>query len=303
MSEMKDYVEKSLREIVLGDVLAEAKSVDDWWDKLPGKRRSRVVSILGMSKGKDKSLFSKLEPDEQEEISAYYRKYKGKVEGINIEPGVILSEMSDPSAPYKSLNDAAKVTGNPVYKKGRTEIWFMTKEGWHKYSVGRSRDGVDPSVKDPGNLGTHKLLGSISATDKEQIFMAMQGEMWSPQAQARNLILGKGLVHTSMSVGDVIKIGNRAWMVDMRGFRELGKGKTEGREFHGDELSEAGGLSHPQLTPDVVKAARTYLQSRSKSLASISLGLAKHVRKETGKPLGMPAVAMLLGQFMSMEGL
>jgi hypothetical protein len=51
----------------------------------------------------------------------------------------------------------------------------------------------------------------------------MQGMFWSPEGQARDLIKGKKLVHTSMSVGDVIKIGSKVWMVDTVGFYPLKK--------------------------------------------------------------------------------
>jgi len=71
------YIRESLRE----KVLAESKSVEEWWDRLPGKRRLKVVAILGLSKGRAKVIYSKLNPDEQSEISAYFKKYKGKVEG------------------------------------------------------------------------------------------------------------------------------------------------------------------------------------------------------------------------------
>lgn len=85
--DMRVYVRESLLKSATGnDVqLTEAKSVEAWWDRLPGKRRKKVVNILGMSKGKDGKLFAKLDADEQAEISAYYKKHKGKVEGFEDE--------------------------------------------------------------------------------------------------------------------------------------------------------------------------------------------------------------------------
>jgi hypothetical protein len=43
-------------------------------------------------------------------------------------------------------------------------------------------------------------------TTCEQTFIRMQGENWSPQGEARDLIASKGLSHTSFSVGDIVQI-------------------------------------------------------------------------------------------------
>ena len=51
---------------------------------------------------------------------------------------------------------------------------------------------------------THVLLMETTITDPEDIFVAMQGHVWSPYGEARELIRAKGLCHTSMSVGDVV---------------------------------------------------------------------------------------------------
>ena len=50
---------------------------------------------------------------------------------------------------------------------------------------------------------THVELRSVQAESLGAVFMAMQGERWSPNGEARTLIRAKGLEHTSMSVGDV----------------------------------------------------------------------------------------------------
>lgn len=53
----------------------------------------------------------------------------------------------------------------------------------------------------------------------ERIFVAMQGENWSPNGEARPLIRSKGLEHTSMSVGDVIVVnGGRLYIAERFGF-------------------------------------------------------------------------------------
>lgn len=42
------------------------------------------------------------------------------------------------------------------------------------------------------------------AWDLQNLYVFMQGENWSPNGEARDLIKGLGLKHTSMSVGDII---------------------------------------------------------------------------------------------------
>jgi hypothetical protein len=50
---------------------------------------------------------------------------------------------------------------------------------------------------------THQYLGFMLAQDLEDLYMRMQGDVWSPEGEARGLITLLGLRHTSMSVGDV----------------------------------------------------------------------------------------------------
>ena len=46
----------------------------------------------------------------------------------------------------------------------------------------------------------------LHARGMEEVFMEMQGEMWSPNREARPLIRKLGLKHTSMSVGDIVLV-------------------------------------------------------------------------------------------------
>jgi hypothetical protein len=51
----------------------------------------------------------------------------------------------------------------------------------------------------------------------------MQGEVWSPNGEARGLIEAKGLLHTSMSVGDVVVGPDGVHVVAMFGFELVEK--------------------------------------------------------------------------------
>lgn len=66
----------------------------------------------------------------------------------------------------------------------------------------------------------------IVAKDIDHVFHNMQGEVWSPNGEARELIRSLGLWHTSMSVGDVVLDfdGEKGWQCDRIGWIELPKG-------------------------------------------------------------------------------
>lgn len=75
------------------------------------------------------------------------------------------------------------------------------------------------------NEETHSSLKTVYTDDVESVFYRMQGEIWSPNGEARELIQGKGLKHTSMSVGDVaVDVqGDVMWQADMAGWKEVRK--------------------------------------------------------------------------------
>ena len=50
---------------------------------------------------------------------------------------------------------------------------------------------------------THRKVASLEADSLDEAYEKMQGEVWSPNGEKRNLISMLGLHHTSMSVGDV----------------------------------------------------------------------------------------------------
>ena len=97
-----------------------------------------------------------------------------------------------------------------------TEIWYMNCTGWNEKA-----ENIDwkPTLADLKK--THVFLGTTRETDFERIYAMMQGESWSPKGEANSFIEGKDLQHTSMSAGDVIKIGDKAWIVAWCGFEEI----------------------------------------------------------------------------------
>jgi len=85
--------------------------------------------------------------------------------------------------------------------------------------IGVKKRNCLPDIK---NLKkTHVLLGSVKGTNKEKLFDPLQGEKWSPNGEAYDLIDQSGTMHTSMTVGDIIEIQDKFYMADLRNFREL----------------------------------------------------------------------------------
>ena len=118
---------------------------------------------------------------------------------------------------YKSLNDASKYEDG--LRKGMTEIWYAKPSPTNGVHYDRLKSkGMLP---DPRNLKkTHVLIGKIKERNLEKIYDMMQGENWSPNGEAYDLI-SKTDTHTSMSVGDIIVVGNKVVFVDGIGFKEL----------------------------------------------------------------------------------
>jgi hypothetical protein len=115
-----------------------------------------------------------------------------------------------------------------VYPAGETEIWYWKNDFAIDAMMGAkfmTKQGVMPTPDSvPDN---YTLIGKIRETNPDKIFHMMQGEIWSPEGQANDMIRASGTGHTSMSVGDIIHVGNKWLMVDRFGFHELGNEPLE----------------------------------------------------------------------------
>lgn len=96
------------------------------------------------------------------------------------------------------------------------QIWYATPEF--------SRNGG--AINARHLVATHVHLKDIERDggleQLEGIFRDMQGEVWSPNGEARPLIAAKKLSHTSMSIGDVVVVNGEAHAVASFGFQALG---------------------------------------------------------------------------------
>jgi hypothetical protein len=123
---------------------------------------------------------------------------------------------------YGTLSDAAHVTGDDRYRGGLTKIWYAPENYPNDYLFGSEWLRNMGKLPTPETIPrTHKLIGSVSEKDPDAVYAMMQGEVWSPRGQARELIKRLGLEHTSMSIGDIVQRGKKFYMVDRFGFYEL----------------------------------------------------------------------------------
>ena len=69
---------------------------------------------------------------------------------------------------------------------------------------------------------THRHVLDLDAESRDAVYLAMQGENWSPNGEAMDLLISLGLNHTSMSVGDVVRDDEGVyWMCDSFGWSRV----------------------------------------------------------------------------------
>ena len=112
---------------------------------------------------------------------------------------------------YRDLNDAACYESTLGF--GDTEVWYQKPETFQQ----QSKDFNFEALRE-----THVFLGRVKDRDVDALFRLMQGEIWSPNGEAREMIYEKHLSHTSMSIGDIIKTPDGIiHVVEMIGFAKL----------------------------------------------------------------------------------
>lgn len=167
-------------------------------------------------------MFDQLKPESKELMQRLLNTKKG-FEELVAELAKVQEQVTEAAEQYASLNDA--------YPSGDTEIWYWLSDNARDYMMGYDFLKKQGTEVTPETIPTtHALIGRIRETDPEKIFSMMQGDSWSPEGQARDMIKRSGTGHTSMSVGDVIRVGNKWLMVDRYGFKDIG-GANESVDF------------------------------------------------------------------------
>jgi hypothetical protein len=103
----------------------------------------------------------------------------------------------------------------------QTQVWYW-KPQHALEALGSFNNNFVEAVRSGQLQDTHVHLGNVTMTHPEAVYAAMQGENWSPEGEARPIIMDKGLDHTSMSMGDVVVTPDgKRHMVSMIGFTTL----------------------------------------------------------------------------------
>lgn len=103
-----------------------------------------------------------------------------------------------------------KPAGDEVKRELRRDLRFDLEFALKHNEINSVEDIVEGNYVSLGKIKTLK--------DLEDMFCLMQGENWSPLGEARDFIFNNELRHTSMSVGDIIKIDGKHHCVGMVGF-------------------------------------------------------------------------------------
>ncbi len=70
---------------------------------------------------------------------------------------------------------------------------------------------------------SHRRVKQVETASPDEVYRQMQGEVWSPHGEARELIKSLYLGHTSLSVGDVVRDGDgNFWVCNLSGWLPMG---------------------------------------------------------------------------------
>jgi len=108
----------------------------------------------------------------------------------------------------------------PSLALGDTEVWYANSRRYLKDGYESCKE--DGLLPDPADLGvTHTLLGRVFSKDPHEILRDLQGEVWNPSKEGREIIKERGVSHTGMSVGDILVIDGKVLFLDRHDFVEM----------------------------------------------------------------------------------
>lgn len=114
----------------------------------------------------------------------------------------------------------------PALGYQRITVWYSSRDSFPDFLFYGDFGGMNPTIR----LGkTHVPIVECylekCQSDHDylqvcaKICHLMQGEMWSPNGEAQQLIKNSDTAHTSMSAGDIIQVGERYFI-----FQHMGTG-------------------------------------------------------------------------------
>lgn len=180
-----------------------------------------TITISAKTANKILAKFDQLKPESKALMQQTLNDGEGFREMLNYFNERELQTEAGPSgSKYASLAD--------VYPSGSTEIWYWNEDAGRDMMMGANWLSKKGQMPTPDSLEqTHVKIGTLRETNPDKVFSMMQGENWSPRGEARDLIQQSNTGHTSMSVGDIMKIGSTYLMVDRFGFHDISKQTTE----------------------------------------------------------------------------
>lgn len=184
-----------------------------------------------------------------------------------------LEEMPLPRDPlhlpplYRELNDAAIQIrpGAPdlsILSAGnrRATVWYFTLEFLQQlWPLFLSNDGKGQSLWEQALLergcnikSTHMAVGEVNCTARpgkqrtqwlKDLFAALQACKWTPDGEARSLLVQRRLSHVSMSIGDCIQVDGDLYIAGLTKFVQV---KRSRELLPGMMSSIPGGLDSPE---------------------------------------------------------
>lgn len=146
--------------------------------------------------------------------------------------------------PYISLNDAATRPDLSILRAGnrRATLWYFTLEFLQQlWPLFLQPDGSGLKYWERALLergctiqSTHYEVGQVHSPHgkgskgrgqwMKSLFAAMQAAKWTPDGEARSLLLKRHLSHASMSIGDAVQIGGELFVAGLEGFVAVKEG-------------------------------------------------------------------------------
>lgn len=179
--------------------------------------------------------------------------------------------------PYTSLNDAAARHTTPradlsILRPGnrKATLWYFTLEFLQQlWPLFLQPDGSGVKLWERALLdrgctiqSTHTEVGEVHYPQAKNakargawlkdVFSAMQASKWTPDGEARSLLVKRRLSHASMSIGDAIQIGGELFVAGLSGFVPVKEGD---RLLPPREESDAVEPEEPSPPPASGKAA------------------------------------------------
>jgi hypothetical protein len=115
----------------------------------------------------------------------------------------------------------------PQFDHTRVVVWYQTPTTF-RVAAGIGLISAQKKGLLEIALGTtHKAICEFFISDHnapkilENVYTWMQSEVWSPKGEASDIIRAAGVSHTSISMGDIVQIGDRFFSCEMVGFEEI----------------------------------------------------------------------------------